>query len=147
MKNKLLISIISFLMLPSCQEKESPTQPTFPGQYFLVGYRASFSPNPVFIEVSDSLYFYNFFEDGTFQKIIGEEETLGTYEEGDFNGLEGIELTFNDPESNLIHSCFWGREFFSFDEQDRMVGSWEACDGPTLYFEGGSLIQVGGVKN
>jgi len=141
MKSQLPLFFLLLGLLSSCDGNEKPS--AFPIQYSLVGYQYLFSPNQEFVSVKDSLYFYNLNEDGTFLKQIGKEISRGTYDSRVDGENEFIELTFDDPQNNLIHSCYAGKEFFIMKEEKRIVGTWGDCDGPLLYFQGSSIIRLG----
>lgn len=148
MRIKYLLPLFALFLTFSCAEAEDPLRFDYPLQYSLKGYQPSFVPNADFVEITDSLYFYNFYENGTFIKQIGEESVTGTFEGSLLDeNVEEIILNFDEPTSNLIHSCYRGQEYFVVEEEKQLVGSWQACDGPSLYFKGSSLVVVGKLKN
>jgi hypothetical protein len=112
-------------------------------QYYLVGVQASWGPNMDFQEVTDSLYYYNLYENGTFQRIIENEIESGTFEEKENGTRIEMTLTFDDPKNLLVQSCYEEWEIFLFDGKGQMLGTWADCDGPILYFKGRPLNQVG----
>lgn len=145
MKIKIFLPLLILTLLFSCKNTDDPRNPEFPIQYYLTGYEGSFTPNPIFVPVTDSLYFYNLNENGSFQKQIGEEVAVGTYTELILQDeIEMLELTFDDPESNLIHSCYFGQELFAIQPDESWTGQWQACDGPILFFQEKSMIEKGG---
>lgn len=145
MKINYLLTLLAIPFLFSCEGTDDPINPDFPIQYYLTGYQGSYTPNPTYVPVTDSLYFYNLNEDGTFQKQIGEEIALGTFTEVSLqDGTNAVELTFENPESNLIHSCYFGQEYFTIQPDESWVGQWQACDGPFLFFQEKSSIISGG---
>jgi hypothetical protein len=134
MKLKLVFALALGMLFFSCKESEDPiTQNSL--QYFLVGFQSSWAPNTEFVSVSDSLYYYQFNDDGTFLKRVGEQIAKGTFKDPEFDDFEGIVLTFEDQDSDLIHSCFRGEEYLKSLGNNELAGTWEACDGPTLFFK------------
>lgn len=134
MKMKLVFVLVLGLGVFSCKESEDPiTQSSL--QYFLVGIQPSWAPNMDFIPVSDSLYYYQFNDDGTFLKRVGDQTAKGTFKDPEIDDFEGILLTFEDQDSDLIHSCFRGEEYLNNLGNNELSGTWQACDGPTHYFK------------
>jgi hypothetical protein len=134
MKKELVFALVLGLGVFSCKESEEPiTQSSL--QYFLVGIQPSWSPNMDFTPISDSLYYYQFNDDGTFLKRVGDQTAKGTFKDPEIDDFEGILLTFEDQDSDLIHSCFRGEEYLTSLGNNELAGTWEACDGPKLFFK------------
>ncbi|MFT4858016.1 MAG: hypothetical protein ACI8YP_001878 [Algoriphagus sp.] len=134
MKKELVFALVLGLGVFSCKESEEPiTQSSL--QYFLVGIQPSWSPNMDFTPISDSLYYYQFNDDGTFLKRVGAQTAKGTFKDPEIDDFEGIALTFEDQDSDLIHSCFRGEEYLTSLGNNELAGTWEACDGPKLFFK------------
>ncbi len=139
MKNLLFLFFAAMLSFSSCDSAGDPDFSGFPIQYKLVAYQASFIPNPTYVPVSDSLYFYNFYKDGTFQKQVGTEKTEGKFEEVTRDEMNYLELYFDEPESPLIDGCYGGQELLVVKPELELEGTWSHCDGPTLFFKGKAL--------
>jgi hypothetical protein len=134
MKKELILVFIFAVVFFSCKESEEPiTQGSL--QYFLVGIQPSWSPNMDFTPISDSLYYYQFNDDGTFLKRVGDQTAKGTFKDPEIDDFEAIALTFEDQDSDLIHSCFRGEEYLTSLGNNELAGTWEACDGPKLFFK------------
>jgi hypothetical protein len=134
MKMKLILAFVLGFGIFSCKESEDPiTQSSL--QYFLVGIQPSWAPNMNFIPVSDSLYYYQFNDDGTFLKRVGDQTAKGTFKDPEIEDFDGIVLTFEDQDSDLIHSCFRGEEYLNNLGNNELSGTWQACDGPTHFFK------------
>ncbi len=134
MKMKLILAFVLGFGIFSCKESEDPiTQSSL--QYFLVGIQPSWAPNMDFIPVSDSLYYYQFNDDGTFLKRVGDQTAKGTFKDPEIEDFDGIVLTFEDQDSDLIHSCFRGEEYLNNLGNNELSGTWQACDGPTHFFK------------
>jgi len=118
----------------SCAESVDPLDPESYQVYELVGYQPSFSPNREFVPVTDSLYAYWLFDSGNFQKRIGDKIAEGKFSSEDKDGQNAIVLDYDNPNSALIHSCYEGREYLLVQQDDTLVGTWQACDGPILFF-------------
>ncbi|WP_139316501.1 hypothetical protein [Algoriphagus marinus] len=131
---KLILAFVLGFGIFSCKESEDPiTQSSL--QYFLVGIQPSWAPNMDFIPVSDSLYYYQFNDDGTFLKRVGDQTAKGTFKDPEIEDFDGIVLTFEDQDSDLIHSCFRGEEYLNNLGNNELSGTWQACDGPTHFFK------------
>ena len=134
MKKELSLVFIFALIFFACKENEEPiTQSSL--QYFLVGIQPSWSPNMNFTPVSDSLYYYQFNDDGTFFKRVGDQTAKGTFKESELEEFEGVVLAYEDQDSDLIHSCFKGEEYLQSLGNNEFSGTWQSCVGLTHYFK------------
>ncbi|NVJ86415.1 MAG: hypothetical protein HWE15_08940 [Algoriphagus sp.] len=133
------------LVIFSCQDETDPIHPVFDRDWVFSGYQSSWSPDPTFYPISDSLYTYRFNSNGDFSKIIGSYTLTGTFEIEDdqVNEREYLLLEYDEDSyqlhrnSNgfpLIHSCNAGIETLFFEDPETLFGSWSACDGPVLFF-------------
>ncbi|MDN3203872.1 hypothetical protein [Algoriphagus sediminis] len=134
MKKYKFLFIATLFFSFSCAESVDPLDPESYQIYELAGYQPSFSPNREFVPITDSLYVYWFFEDGDFQKRIGDEVANGTFTSEKQDGQEALLLDFENPDSDLIHSCIRGQEYMMLQTDNTLVGTWQACDGPILFF-------------
>ncbi|WP_297338259.1 hypothetical protein [Algoriphagus sp.] len=148
MKNILEVSLV-ILLFGSCKETVDPLLSQSENVWVFSGYEQLFSLNPQFVPVQDSLYTYQFEENGRFMKILGEFELVGSYvvnselsTHGDTYVLEyddnSLDLHQSNTEFPLIHTCFEGVEYMVLEEENTLKGSWGSCDGPTLYFSRGN---------
>lgn len=137
------------LLFGSCKETVDPLPSEKENVWVFSGFEQLFSPNPQFFTVQDSMYTYQFEENGRFIKKLGEFELTGNYvvnsewnTNGDTYVLEydanSLELHESNTEFPLIHTCFEGVEYMVLEEENTLKGSWGSCDGPTLYFSKGN---------
>ncbi|TDK44088.1 hypothetical protein [Algoriphagus formosus] len=144
MKKAHLLLFVLFISF-SCQDDVDPVHPIFDWNWVFSGYQSSWSADPTFNPISDSLYIYQFQENGSFSKTIGSNKLTGTFqiEEDQSNQREFLSLDFDDASIELhqnsdgfplIHSCTGVSETLVFEEEGTLFGSWSACDGPTLFF-------------
>ena len=134
MKIKLAFRLLLVLGIFSCNESEDPNT-VRSRYYFLVGIQSTWAPDMDYIPVSDSSYYYQFNDDGTFLKRVGDQTAQGTFKDPEEADFEGILLTFEDQENPLIHSCFRGEEYLTNLGNNELAGTWQACDGPTHFFK------------
>ncbi len=126
--------VLLIAALSSCSTDTDPINQDNFQLYELVGYQPSFSPNQEFVPVTDSLYTYRLFDTGSFEKRIGDDIAEGKFSTKDLDGQNALLLTFDDPNSDLIHSCYQGEEYLLSRTDGSLVGTWQACDGPVLFF-------------
>lgn len=78
-------------------------------------------------------------EDLSFRKVreqSGEtKEASGTYAFVNLSDGQYLELTYN-AESELIGNCTGdAKELLRLEDENRLTGTWQACDGPGLVYE------------
>ncbi|MDF2156385.1 hypothetical protein [Algoriphagus sp. CAU 1675] len=144
MKKLILFSLV-LVTLFSCQETSNPENSMFSREWVFSGYQSSWSADMNFHPISDSLYIYRFNENGSFTKFLGTYELSGSYElkEDPVNQREYMLLEYSQSSYQLhqdsdgfplIHSCSPGSETLTFQDSNTLTGSWNACDGPILFF-------------
>jgi hypothetical protein len=144
MKNFIIVTVL-LLGLASCT-KESPLSEaskelsvtSSQQKWVLIKMTGSFSQ---VITVGSSMAwqeYYLFNEDGTFTKNRiqdnSEKTSSGTYERIVDNGQEYLELTFTTGKE-LVASCYGtAKEKLWRSSVNRIQGTWNHCDGPTLEY-------------
>ncbi len=83
--------------------------------------------------------YYLLYEDDTFKKVREQDgnikEASGTYEFVTLSDGEYLELTY-PSENELIGNCsVEPKEMLSIESEDKLIGTWWACDGPGLVYE------------
>lgn len=139
--------LTSLLALSSCTEAINPDKSDWE-EWALTESFCNFCLNPGDVKTydqTDTTYVYRFKKDSSFVKNIGDYVLSGKFqvEENNDNLFlllnydeESVLLSRDNPSNRqLIHTCFSGQEYFSWDSDGRLLGSWGACDGPTLIFE------------
>lgn len=126
-----LLTILAF----SCDFNEMPELRDESQKWALAGYQVDVSGDLKYTSIQDSAYVYSLLPDGRFTKTVGEYKLEGTYEESVSDGLTRFKFIYTTKNSLLVHSCTPNAEDYFINSQGQLTGTWDACDGPKLYFD------------
>ncbi|MEN2280685.1 hypothetical protein AAGF08_01005 [Algoriphagus sp. SE2] len=132
---KFSIFALLTLMVLSCNFNEMPELREESQIWSLVGYQVNISGDKKYTSIQDSAYVYSLLPDGSFTKTVGDYEIEGSYEKGLEDGLTRFKFFYSTKNSLLIHSCMQDEEDYFINSQGQLTGTWDACDGPKLFFD------------
>lgn len=140
---KLVILPLLFLIITSCTKEEEITDRSFLGEWKLEKTIASFDSSERTGAAMEWQESYTLREDGTFTKTrVRDNETLvaeGTFtihnEPYHNSGIAHIAIVY-ESENNIIATCYSDKfqEDLYFQTKDKMIGTWEHCDGLGLEY-------------
>ncbi len=134
MKQFSIFAVLTFLAL-SCNFNEMPEQRDESQKWALAGYQVGVSGDLKYTSIKDSAYVYSLLPDGSFTKTVGEYKLEGSYEKSVSDGLTRFKFLYNTTNSLLVHSCTPDAEDYFINSKGQLAGTWDACDGPKLYFD------------
>ena len=134
MKQFSIIAVLTFLAF-SCDFNDFPDIRNESQKWELAGYQVDDSGDFKYTSIKDSAYVYSMMPDGAFTKTVGEYKLEGTYKQSTSDGLTRYRFTYSTNNSLLIHSCEAGVEDYFINSRGQLTGTWDACDGPKLYFD------------
>ncbi|WP_373396271.1 hypothetical protein V8V91_16475 [Algoriphagus halophilus] len=133
MKQSLIFAFLALIAF-ACDFNDMPEPRDETQKWALAGYQVEVSGDLEYTNIQDSAYVYSLLPDGSFSKKVGEYELKGTYEESFSDGLKRYKFMYTSKNSLLIHSCATSSEDYFINSKGQLTGTWDACDGPKLYF-------------
>lgn len=134
MKKISIFAFIAFVAL-SCNFNEIPELREESQNWVLAGYQVNISGDMKYTSIQDSAYVYSLLPDGSFTKTVGDFEIEGSYEKSFEDGLTRFKFLYTTKNSLLVHSCTVDSEDYFINSKGQLTGTWDACDGPKLYFD------------
>jgi len=134
MKNFSIFALLTFLAF-SCDFNDVPELREESQKWALAGYQEDFLGDMKYTSIQDSAYVYALLPDGSFTKTVGQFKLEGTFEESFSNGLTRFKFLYTTKNSLLVHSCIPDVEDYFINSKGQLTGTWDACDGPKLFFD------------